>query len=730
MTLDYFIYITLGLNTLISLVVLFRDRKALLNRYYFAFVTFLDLWIVCNILQSTPGIFGAARGMFFLHLDFALLVALLYAWYRFCRIFVKSEFDPPRAVFLDMVVAGLSILFAACSLFSSTITARIFLNNNIIRFESGFLWIAYAVFVFAMAGAGLLFLLIAQRRAQSRARLVFAQQIDFIFGGFLIAIGNALVINVFLEAIFPVPLAIARFGLYGMMALTLLTAYGMIRRRLFDVKFLIVRTFSFFVFIVALAAAYGALFVLGIEKIFGGKLDLSLFVVNVAIFIAGTFIFQPLYRFIKKKTNAVFFQDGYDSDDLLYELTHIMSRVLDLEKLESAVLEKLVMTMNVEGGVFLNLEGGRIRDMFPFGLRKNFSPSDVRPAFIKKIMPAQKLLVYEELEDVDLKDAFQNLEIASAMPICIEDEVIAILLLGAKLSGDPYGEQDIQLLNIFGSESGIAIQNAKSYKAIERRVAERTKQLEDSEKEQIAKAEEVSRLKDEFVFFAVHELRAPATAINGFLKMTTSGAARIPKAVRSNLDAMAEASDHLSQLVNDLLEIARSDSGTITIAAKPCEILPVLQKVLDETKALVDEKKISVFVDIPPYLAAFCDEQKLKEVFMNLVTNAIKYNKSKGKISITAKPDDSGKNMTLEVADTGFGIPKEQQPKIFQKFFRATTKETQDILGTGLGLFICRMLVNRMGGTISFASTEGKGTVFVFSLPAAMENANSKEPKD
>lgn len=247
--------------------------------------------------------------------------------------------------------------------------------------------------------------------------------------------------------------------------------------------------------------------------------------------------------------------------------------------------------------------------------------------------------------------------------------------------------------------------------------------LEASREEEVKKAREVAKLKDEFVFFAVHELKTPIAAIRGFLELTEDAYKGFPKDVQRNLTAISEASSHMSQLINDLLEIARSDSDSLKIDVVPQEFAPILDDVLKEVNALVEQKKIHVETSIRSLPKVICDQQKLKEVLENLVGNAIKYNRNEGVIHISAYQPAGETYMICEVRDTGYGIPKEHQSKIFEKFFRAVTHETEGILGSGLGLFITRMLVERMGGKLMFSSLEHEGSTFSFSLPVVIETS-------
>ena len=243
--------------------------------------------------------------------------------------------------------------------------------------------------------------------------------------------------------------------------------------------------------------------------------------------------------------------------------------------------------------------------------------------------------------------------------------------------------------------------------------------LEISKEQEVQKAQEVAHLKDEFVFLAVHELKTPIAAIKGFLELTQDAFKDFPADIQRNLTAISDASSHMSKLINDLLEIARSESGTMKVDVSPQDFTPVLDEVLSEVAPLIGQKKLVVDVNIHPIPKVMCDAQKLKEILENLISNAIKYNKDGGGIFISAFQPAEEQRMIFEIRDTGYGIPKDMQPKIFQKFFRAIARETQEVLGTGLGLFITRMLVERMGGTLMFSSIEHEGSTFAFTLPLA-----------
>lgn len=235
----------------------------------------------------------------------------------------------------------------------------------------------------------------------------------------------------------------------------------------------------------------------------------------------------------------------------------------------------------------------------------------------------------------------------------------------------------------------------------------------------VEEQKKVAKAKDEFVFIAAHELRSPVTVIKGYLELITMQAKKLGKEVTDSIDQIKGANDRLLGLVQDLLEVARSDAGTLKIEVAPVENL---QQVTDEIVQQYQEKarqsKVTLKYAKPEKLpAVVTDANRFKQVLGNLVDNAIKYNRSGGTVNVNQEVKD-GRLQTI-VADTGFGMSSESLKKLFSKFFRAQEKGTEKVTGTGLGLWITKELIERMGGTINVTSTLDKGSTFNFALPLA-----------
>ncbi|MDX1536040.1 MAG: sensor histidine kinase [Candidatus Spechtbacterales bacterium] len=229
----------------------------------------------------------------------------------------------------------------------------------------------------------------------------------------------------------------------------------------------------------------------------------------------------------------------------------------------------------------------------------------------------------------------------------------------------------------------------------------------------------LEELKDEFVFVATHELRSPVTVIKGYLSMLKEGdAGKLPDTASDMINKADMANQRLAQLVNDLLEIARSEAGKLEISVSPVDITEPIQSSVEELQPLADEKSIQLTYENPGNVPqVLAENSRIKEVTVNLVGNAIKYTQEGGWVKVWHEVKDG--MVTTHVEDNGFGMSEEAQKKLFQKFYRVQTEKTKSITGTGLGLFIVKQIIEKMNGKIWVESKEGEGSKFSFSLPVA-----------
>ena len=720
--LDWLIVVVLGINTLLSVGVLLRNPKSLANRLFVGFVTFLDIWIASNFLENEPGLVGEGRLEFFLRLDFATALIFFYFWFQFSAVLSVSRIAKIR--WLQYLLIGLTVLGVVLS-FTPLILHSVSFDGEVIAFEDGVLWLGYALLLLLFAGWGVILLILRRRRAKRVNDVLAKRQISLVLTGFVLAMVNGLFINLVLQTFFGVSLEVSRLGLYGMTLLVAFTAYAVARQQLFDFRPILARAVGFLAVIVLVAVAFAFVLFTGVATLLGIEITVIRYAVGLGLLVAAMLAFQPLQQLVRRLTNRVFFRGLYDSERLLSDFTHIMAGTIDLAAMTNELLQHLTGQMNVSKAAFVLFEGHEISGVQQVGYDQTALENSKLEKFLHWQSNRRKPILYDEITDVKSKERFRELDVTVAIPILVEQREVALLLLGPKLSGEIYYQRDLNVLDIFAREAGVAIHNAKLYAAqkrfneeLEDMVEDRTRQLRETQRRELEKAQAVTKLKDEFVFIAAHELRTPVTAIRGFLELVEMAETKLDPEVSNHLEKIEMASKHLNQLVNDLLEIARSDAGTMDVETSPVDVGKIAKELIGEVSSLARERSIAIRLDAAAgQTVALADGDKVREVIMNLVSNAIKYNREGGTITVKVAAD--GDMIQTKVVDTGYGIPGDQQKKIFQKFFRVGTKRTQGITGTGLGLFISRMLVEKMKGKISFTSVEDQGSTFMFSLPRA-----------
>ncbi len=191
---------------------------------------------------------------------------------------------------------------------------------------------------------------------------------------------------------------------------------------------------------------------------------------------------------------------------------------------------------------------------------------------------------------------------------------------------------------------------------------------------------------------------------------------------RKYLEEVYQGNQRMVELVNTLLDVSRIELGTFFAEPKMTDTILLAQSVIDEQRSMIEKKSLSIVAKFSKNVPMFSiDPKLLRMIFQNLLSNAVKYTPPKGKIEF-AITSDAKKSLNIKISDTGYGIPKNQQSKIFSKLFRADNIRDKDTTGTGLGLYIVKSIVETSGGKIWFESpgekfTENSGTTFYVTLP-------------
>jgi signal transduction histidine kinase len=234
-------------------------------------------------------------------------------------------------------------------------------------------------------------------------------------------------------------------------------------------------------------------------------------------------------------------------------------------------------------------------------------------------------------------------------------------------------------------------------------------------------------MKDEFVLTASHELRSPLTSVQGFAELLMLEREKLPAKQAETVEIILDNTRHLVRLLNDLLDLARSDAGRLSINPVPTEIAPLVEDAVRtmraQTEAAEQELELELERELPQVNV---EADRIRQVLVNLLSNAHEYCPKGAKIQVAARR--IGNDVELTVADDGPGIPKEQLEHIFDRFTRGDAGLTQRVGGTGLGLAISKSLVELHGGAIDASSTPGEGSTFRLVLPAIAGQADGSGP--
>ncbi len=319
-------------------------------------------------------------------------------------------------------------------------------------------------------------------------------------------------------------------------------------------------------------------------------------------------------------------------------------------------------------------------------------------------------------------------------PLLSQQQLAGILFMGNRYQAPPVTEGDEELISILASQLAQTLENVQLFEQVYRssqmleiKVNERTKELTHALKE----VAEISKKKSEFISAVSHELRTPLTSIKGYAAILMTGkVGEIPTAVKERLGKINTHSDNLVKLINDLLDIARIESGRVEMRALPQALGAMIENIIDLLTPQLTAKSLNLKTHIPSDMPMIeLDASQLERVFINLISNAIKFTPENGTITINVLLNTDKQEALIEVADTGIGINKDDLSKVFDEFYRVDNQINMNLKGTGLGLALVKNIVGAHNGRIWVTSDVGAGTTFHFTLPfrhAAREQKKAK----
>jgi len=493
------------------------------------------------------------------------------------------------------------------------------------------------------------------------------------------------------------------FGTAPFLILAISLYYGVVRYHLFDIKSAAVRTLAYALSLTVLVVLYYLLITI-ISNIFvGDNTELSQNnLLSLSLIFGLLFVFQPIKTFFDRLTNKFFYRDYYDSAEFFARFNRILTSTTSMRNLLERASIEISATLKSEHACFFinKLNGHYITAGTPnHGQVPKEDAWKLQEAYAKKQMHG--VIVAPLLgEDDPIRHIMNKHKVELIMPL-IQGGVVGYLCLGEHRTSR-YTSRDIKVLGTVADELIIAIQNTLSIEEV---------------RASNALLRQLDRAKDEFVSIASHELRTPMTVIRGFIGLLYRGQLG-PLTIQQKevVEKINNNTKTLIGLVNDMLDLAKlqADKLEITLSDNPIDVL--VNNAFDKMQILYNGKGIALKY-IGPNVLINTDPEKFEHIMLNLLSNAYKFTQTGGSVTVTSKIDEDKHLATICITDTGIGIPPEAIGNLFKKFSQVENYLQRQTGGSGLGLSICKQMVERLGGTIWVKSNIGVGSQFYFTMP-------------
>jgi len=402
----------------------------------------------------------------------------------------------------------------------------------------------------------------------------------------------------------------------------------------------------------------------------------------------------------------------------LGEISQVVSSTLDLETVLTSIVRHAVQLSKTDAGTIYEFE--EAEQMFRPRINYGVSTEFIEALCESKLRMGDKTVIGQAAVKRTLKQIPDLLHVPDyplscvqqegfrallAVPLLREDRIIGGLVVRSKKAGE-FPAPVVDLLQTFAAQSVLAIHNAQLFREIEDKGRE---------------IEITSKHKSEFLANMSHELRTPLNAILGYTELILDNIyGDVPEKIREVLERLAKNGHHLLGLINDVLDISKIEAGQLTLSLNDYSMEDLVQTLFTSVEALATEKKLELKLMVPTDLTtAKGDEQRIAQVLLNLIGNAIKFTEE-GEIRVEVVV--SNESFLVSVSDTGLGLSAADQKKIFEEFQQADGSSTREKGGTGLGLSIAKRIVEMHGGRIWVESILGKGSIFWFTLPVRVEH--------
>lgn len=498
--------------------------------------------------------------------------------------------------------------------------------------------------------------------------------------------------------------------------------YSIAKQGLFDFKQAAIRTMVYLLVLSTLAGIYFGLAYLLSVVLFAGRsptYDIDSSLINVISALLLTFLFQPVKHFFDHLTNRLFYHGEYDPETFSREFGMILSYDTDLRLLLRKAGNYIADNLKAESVFFLIVGRGTFGSAST--AKSSLSETNIAKitAYYKKHFKFPEIMRADVVESEEVRRILEIHHVYIALPLMLQDQVIGYLFIGEHKSRG-YTMRDVRVIESIGNELAIAVHNSLSVEEIrelneslKHRVDEATREIRQSNR----RLQQLDKVKDEFISMASHQLRTPLTSIKGYLDTVLQGdLGHVNSTQRVMLSEAFISSERMVTLINDFLNVSRLQIGKFVIERRDGDLKEVVRDQIDMLRNLTEQHRLQIKEHIDDNVpTAYIDIEKLRQVILNFIDNAIYYSKPDAPIYVSLTKENN--HIVFTVKDSGIGVPESEKSQLFSRFFRASNARQHRPDGTGVGLFLAKKVVTLHGGQIIFESEENKGSTFGFRIP-------------
>ena len=695
--------LALVLNVSLAGITLFRNPGSRLNRLFTYFVGGMAVWnFGVFMLRRSP---DEATAVFWEIVIHTGVIALPAFYYHFVLIFLESTTRHRTSLF---VVYALALLFSIVNLSGSSLFMS-GVNSTYWGWApaTGLLYTPFFVYFNCFLIYGLLHLVRTYNDVDSSFRRNRATLI--LLGTLVSLIGGLIDFARFILARF-VPAAdlVYPMGIPANMVFALMLGTSIVRYRLFDVN-VVVKKGAIYLLLWGVLTS-----VLVAAEQYADWDQLNPLWVILPLGFVMTMLVSPIGQRLEERIERVMFSRRRGCYETLLDLSKRMGSILDFGRLMETLVHGLVRGVPLTHCVLMIYDVQRsafvvYREDATVGEGVGAVAIRVDSRIVQWLNRTGRVLVKEEVKlNPEIAAYFETAEgeldaikATLIVPLKIEGKLTGILLVGEKLSGDIFDNQELEVLAVLANQVAISLENARLYEELS---------------ESNAQLMQASRLKSQFLASMSHELRTPLNSIIGFSKVLLNRFdGELTERQETYIRSVHNSGAHLLQLINGILDFSRIEAGKLEMISEELDLHELIDECIESSMPLARGKQMKLEKNVPLELPSLSgDRTKVKQILLNLLSNAIKFT-AQGRVlvSVVAEPDA----IRVSVADTGIGIREADLAHLFEPFQQLDNPVARSAGGTGLGLAISKKFVELHGGRIWAESRENQGSTFHFTLP-------------